>query len=219
MTNMNSNYAVVVTAPRVAPALPPEWDAAMLDALGAFPSCRDFVSRNFDGEDPRGTHGLGVFVRHPALAKAFLTFNRHVSTASTLSSRIRELLVLRISWLRRSEYEFIQHVVLGRRAGLSDLEIQRIQLGPDADGWDPTDAALIRAVDELHADACIREQTWLLLSTQFTQEQLMDVVFAVGCYEIVAMAFKTFGVALEPGVAPLDGATRARMHSLARAER
>lgn len=196
---------------RIAPALPPDWDAPMLDALGAFPSCRDFVLRNYNGSDPRGTHGLGVFVRHPALAKAFLTFNRHVSTASTLSARVRELLILRISWLRRSEYEFIQHVVLGTRAGLSETEVRRIQDGPDADGWDAVDADLVRAVDELHADACISERTWRRLSSHLTPEQLMDVVFAVGCYEIVAMAFKSFGVTLEAGVAPLDEATRARM--------
>lgn len=53
-------------------------------------------------------HGLGVILRHPALAKAFLTFNNHIAVASTVSKRIRELLILRMSWLRRAEYEFVQ---------------------------------------------------------------------------------------------------------------
>src|SRR3546814_3983089 len=81
-------------------------------------------------------------MQHPALAKAFLTFNNHVATASTVTARVRELVILRISWLRRAEYEFIQHVILGRRAGLSDIEIERIQIGADAPGWAPLDADL-----------------------------------------------------------------------------
>lgn len=198
-------------APRVAPVLPPDWSPAVLDALSAFPSGRDFVLSTYKQGGARGMHGLGVILAYPALAKAFLTFNNHVAVASSISRRVREILILRISWLRRAEYEFVQHVVLGLRAGLSQAEIERIQLGPDVPGWDAVDADLVRAVDELHADACISEDTWARLSIHFNQSQLMDIVFAVGCYDLLAMVFKTFGVQLEPGVEPLDPAVSARM--------
>jgi 4-carboxymuconolactone decarboxylase len=198
-------------ASRVLPLLPPEWDAATHDAVSAFPSARDYVLSHYQADGARGMHGVGVLLRHSALAKAFLTFNNHVATASTLSRRIRELLILRVSWLRRSEYEFVQHVVLARYAGLSDAEIERVQFGPEAAGWAPDDADLLRAVDELHADARIQDETWARLSAVFSTAQLMDLVFAVGCYEVLAMAFKTFGVQLEAGVDPLDPATHARM--------
>jgi 4-carboxymuconolactone decarboxylase len=200
---------------RVPPLLPPEWDAETHDAVSTFPSARDFVlSRHGDQTGgARGMHGLGVILRHPALAKAFLTFNNHVAVASSVSKRIRELLILRISWLRRSEYEFVQHVVLARNAGMSDAEIERVQLGPDAPGWEPVDADLVRAVDELHADARIQDATWTRLSAHFSTTQLMDIVFAVACYDVLAMVFKTFGAQLEPGVDPMDAAVRARMHA------
>ena len=201
--------------PRVSPLLPSEWDVTTYDAVSAFPSGRDFVLSHY--QDPaggaRGTHGLGVILRHPALAKAFLTFNNHVAMANSVSKRIRELLILRVSWLRRSEYEFIQHVVLGRNAGLSEAELERVQAGPDAPGWDPIEADLVRAVDELYADARIQDGTWSRLSAHFSTDQLMDIVFTVGCYEVLAMVFKTFGAQLERGVDPLDPAVRARMHA------
>jgi alkylhydroperoxidase family enzyme len=201
--------------PRVLPLLPPEWSASTHDAVSAFPSARDFVLSRYQDQagGARGMHGLGVMLQYPALAKAFLTFNNHVATASTLSKRIRELLILRISWLRRSEYELIQHLVLGRNAGLTDAELARVQDGPEAPGWDPIEADLVRAVDELHCDARIRDATWLRLSAHFSTDQLMDVVFAVGCYDVLAMVFKTLGVQLEPGVDPLDPAVRERMHA------
>jgi alkylhydroperoxidase family enzyme len=200
---------------RLAPLLPPDWDERVHDAVSAFPSGRDFVLAHHSDRDggARGTHGLGVLLHYPALAKAFLTFNQHVAIASTLSKRQRELLILRISWLRRSEYEFIQHVVLGRNAGLSEAELLRVQHGPEAAGWDALDGDLVRAVDELHTNARIGDATWARLSTQLSREQLMDLVFAVGCYDVLALVFKTFGVQLETGVQPLAADVQARMHA------
>ena len=61
-------------------------------------------------------------------------------------------------------------------------------------------ATLLRAVDELHADACISDATWAALSQRYKTEQLMDVVFAVGQYNLVSMALNTFGVQLDKGV-------------------
>jgi alkylhydroperoxidase family enzyme len=158
-------------------------------------------------------NGLGTMLQHPALAKAFLTFNNHVSTTNTLSKRIRELLILRIGWLRHSEYEFAQHLVLGARAGLSDADLERVQIGADAAGWDPVEADLIRAVDELHANANIEEATYARLCAHFDTQQLLDLVFTVGCYDLMSMAFNTFRVALEPCTEPMSPAMRARMYA------
>lgn len=200
---------------RLAPVLPPQWDEQVRDAAGAFPSGRDFVLAHYRDADggARGANGFGVLLNYPALAKAFLTFNQHVAIASTLSKRQRELVILRISWLRRSEYEFVQHLVVGRNAGLSDAELERVQRGPDAAGWDAPDADLVRATDELHAHARIGDATWQRLSAALRQEQLMDLVFLVGCYDVLAMVFKTFGVQLEQGVQALSPAEQARMHA------
>jgi len=154
---------------------------------------------------------LGMLAHHPPLAKAFMTFNAHVAGASTLSTRVRELAILRISWLRRAEYEFVQHVILGKRAGLTDSEIERVQVGPDAAGWDATEADIVRAVDELYADARIGDATWGRLTAHLSCVQLMDLIFLVGCYDMLAMAISSFNMPLEPGVARLDPAVRARM--------
>jgi 4-carboxymuconolactone decarboxylase len=201
------------SAPRVSPVLPGDWDAAAHEALSAFPSGRDFVLARWQTGGAQGMHGLGAMLRHPTLAKAFLTFNNHIATTSTLSKRIRELLILRIGWLRRAEYEFVQHLILGRNAGLTAEELERVQLGPEAPGWNAVDADLLRAVDELHAEACIQDKNWSRLAARFDTAQMLDILFTVGCYDALAMVFKSCGVALEPGVAPLEPSARARMYA------
>jgi 4-carboxymuconolactone decarboxylase len=203
--------------PRIKPLLPSEWDADVLDALDAFPSGKAFVLSAWNAGQglAGGSNGLGAMVHHPVLARAFLTFNNHIAITCTIPKRTRELLILRIGWLRCAEYEFVQHVSLGRKAGLSDAEIARVQAGPDAPGWDPADADVIRAVDELHAHARIKDETWARLAVRLDRKQILDLIYTVGCYDLLAMVFNSCGVTLEESMKPLelDEAARGRMNS------
>ena len=70
----------------------------------------------------------------------------------------------------------------------------------DAPGWAARDALLLRAVDELHADSIIADPTWKALSEQRSTQQLLDLVFTVGQYNLVCMALNTLGVQLDPGL-------------------
>jgi 4-carboxymuconolactone decarboxylase len=142
---------------------------------------------------------VGIFAWHPALTKAWLSFNGHLFH-STLSDRIREMVTVRIAWLRRGEYEWAQHVRMARVAGMSDDEIAAISEGPDAKVWEPLDATVLRAVDELCADRNISDSTWDELTQHLDRKQLMDLVFTVGAYDLLAMAFNTFGLELDAGL-------------------
>lgn len=146
---------------------------------------------------------LNIFrtlARHPALMKRWLVFGNHILAKSTLPPRERELVILRIGWLCRARYEWGQHVLIGRQAGLTDEEIDRIADGPDAPGWSELDRTLLRATDELHDDACVGDETWAALVAHYSTEQCMDLVFTVGQYNLVSMALNTFGVEPEEGL-------------------
>jgi alkylhydroperoxidase family enzyme len=154
-----------------------------------FPARRD--------DRPKGLNVLGTLARHPALTRAFHTFNGHVLFGTTLSERQRELLVLRVAAVRGAEYEWAQHAVLAADVGLATHDVARVAEGPDAPGWSALDGALVRAVDELVADALIGDATWAALAAELDEHQLMDVVFTVGAYDLLAMAFRSFGVELD----------------------
>ena len=141
-----------------------------------------------------------TLVRHPKLLKRWNVFAGHVLTKSSLPPREREIAILRIGWLCRAEYEWAQHVVIGRQCGLDDEEIERIKAGPDAPGWTAHESALLRATDELHEDSFIGDETWAALAATWSEEQLMDFIFAVGQYRLVSMALNTLGVQIDPGL-------------------
>ncbi|PTU31886.1 carboxymuconolactone decarboxylase family protein [Stenotrophobium rhamnosiphilum] len=193
---------------------PDDWSEEIIAALGAFPAGLNFILRSrLEGEkNPRGENVLGAFARHPALAKAFLTFNAHVAVNSSLSIRVRELVILRVSWLNCSEYEYTQHLILARRAGLTDQDIELTQVARSADGVSHQDGLVLRAVDELYFDTRISDKTWPLLQQHFDVQQLMDFLFLAGCYTTLAMVLNSMGLPLESGVTPLDPETRERLY-------
>jgi alkylhydroperoxidase family enzyme len=137
---------------------------------------------------------------HPELAREWGAFASYILRANSLSPRDREILILRIGWLCNSEYEWAQHVRLGKAIGLTDDDISRICDGPTAEGLSKHDRLLLLAVEELRGDAMISDTTWAGLSKSYNQKQMMDVVFTVGQYNLVSMALNSFGVQLDEGL-------------------
>ena len=82
-----------------------------------------------------GTEPPAVFLtlgRHRRLFWGWLLFAGALMPGGRLTRRETELVILRVATLCGSDYELTQHRRLGRRAGLSADEIDRVADGPDA---------------------------------------------------------------------------------------
>jgi alkylhydroperoxidase family enzyme len=178
-----------MTEPRLAPLPEAAWDDETREMLAPGMAATG-----------RALNIFGTLAHHPKLLKRWLVFGSHVLAKSTLSARERELLILRTGWNCRAPYEWAQHVVIGRAAGITDDEIDAVAAGPDAPGWSALDAALLRAADELHHDQSISDPTWAALAAHYDEQQLLDLVFTVGQYHLVAMALNTCRVERDDGV-------------------
>lgn len=181
---------VRLTEPRILPQKESEWDEdarKLLDGLKK-------INRG------KVTNIAATLANYSKLYNRWRVFGNHVLFKSTLPPRDREILILRIGWLCQAEYEWGQHVIIGKQCGLTEDEIIRIIEGPNAEGWDSFDASLLRAVDELYIDSFISDTTWESLATKYNEHQLMDLIFTVGQYNLVSMVLNTLGVQLEESV-------------------
>jgi 4-carboxymuconolactone decarboxylase len=172
--------------PRIDPLPESEWSDEV----------RELLPKSPDGK-LRPLNIFTTLARYPKLLKRWQVFGNHVLAKSTLPARERELVILRTGHLCKSGYEFHQHTRIGLAAGLTSDEIAKLQRA--ASEWTGKDAVLIRATDELHADQFISEVTWKELAQSWNQQQLMDLVFAIGQYTLVSMALNSFGVQIEEG--------------------
>jgi alkylhydroperoxidase family enzyme len=137
-----------------------------------------------------------VLMNHPALVRRWTVFAGHVLHKQTLPARARELLILRIGWLNQAEYEWAQHAEIAKRAGISEEEIERVKLGPKG-RWEPQDAMLLQAVDDLYENSMVSDAVWAALSATYSTQQMIDLVFTVGEYNLVSWALNSFGVPLD----------------------
>jgi len=181
-----------LSKPRVEPLEPEQWSEEARKVLG-----------------PRVEQGtvLNIFKtlsNHPDLMRRWLVFANHILGKSTLPPRERELIILRIGYLCQAGYEWGQHVLIARDSGMTDEEIRSARTGPDTPGLSDLDRLLLQATDELHADAHVSDTTWEGLSQHLTTQQLMDVVFTVGQYNLVSMALNSFGVQPDEGLPGWD---------------
>jgi alkylhydroperoxidase family enzyme len=181
-----------LSEPRVPPLESDQWDEQAKEVMAPFAG-RGPVFNIFK-----------TLAHHPDLLRRWLVFANHVLGKPTLAVRERELLILRIGYLCQAGYEWGQHVQIARQAGMTDAEIRSTQSGPDTPGLSDLDRLLLQATDELHADAHVADATWAGLSKLLTTQQLMDVVFTVGQYNLVSMALNSFGVQLDEGLPGWD---------------
>ncbi|MFF9204083.1 carboxymuconolactone decarboxylase family protein [Streptomyces sp. NPDC014986] len=166
--------------------LPPvpyeEWDAEALRPLTG-------------GRTVPPSNVLGLLLHHPELARSFLTFSAHLLARNSLPEKMRELAILRVAWRRECRYEWAQHVLIGRRAGVEEDDLEQVRTGADT--------LVNRAVDELETSSTLSDGTYAELAKALDERQLLDFVFTVGAYGMLAAALNTFAV--EPDPAPDDG--------------
>jgi AhpD family alkylhydroperoxidase len=132
--------------------------------------------------------------RQPKLFRGWLRFAGRLMPGGKLPRRDTELVILRVAHLRDCEYEFQHHVHLGRRAGIGEIEVQRVIAGPSADGWTERERAILTAVDELHANGDVGDATWLAVRTHLDERRLIELVLLVGHYEMLATFLNTLRI-------------------------
>jgi AhpD family alkylhydroperoxidase len=153
------------------------------------------------GMKPPDLSVVAFFAHHPELARQFLAWNHYMnSKACELPRQVREMVILRVAIRKRSRYEWAQHVKSARRAGISDEEIRAIAGGTAAG----LAGLLAAAVDEVTDDCALSDETYAALAAQFTQRQLISLVFLIGTYSLLSVVFATFRIELDPGLDPED---------------
>jgi alkylhydroperoxidase family enzyme len=171
--------------PRIPGLAESEWTEAQRTLAGRF------------AVDGRIDNDVATYLRHPVLAQNIMPFERYISNESTLPPRHRELLILRTAWLCRAGYVWAHHADSARKAGMTGEELTRVARGPDASGWDPFEATLLRAADELHVSAFVSDSTWNALSARYKTPELMDAVFTVAEFTMVSGTLNSAGVQVE----------------------
>jgi 4-carboxymuconolactone decarboxylase len=168
----------MITNERIAPLDPAEFTSEQAELVGAW------THLNFSR----------VLIRHPGMYGTFVPYLTRLIADTELRARDRQLVCLRMLELGDDTYEQTHHVVISRKCGLTDADIEAAISGEGITDWD---RVVLRATEDIFRDQNVSDASWSALAEVYSERQLMEFVFLAGCYLTMAMLTKSFGMQLE----------------------
>lgn len=112
-----------------------------------------------------------------------------------LSRREQELVILRVAHLRESDYEWSHHTRLGKRAGVTSAELERLRRASPDQAWAPRELALLAATDALVTTRDLDDAGWADLREHLSERETVDFLMLVGQYDMLATTLAVLRVA------------------------
>jgi len=131
----------------------------------------------------RSFSGLGSFIRHK----------------SKLDSRLRELAILQVGYLTRSEYEYSHHIKIGHDFGVSDADVRALidETEGRPTSLAPLDKLVLRAAREMTRDLGMSDATFAGLKKALPTDHLVDLIVTIGFYNGVVRILATLQIDVE----------------------
>jgi len=143
-----------------------------------------------------------VLLNHPRLAR---TFNDMLATMlwhGALDPRLRELVIMRIGWLTKCDYEWTQHWRVASGLGVSAEDLLGVRDWQGYNGFGPAERAVLAATDDVVRDGAVSAETWAACERELQGDSqvLIELVTAIGAWRMVASILHSLRVPLEHGV-------------------
>lgn len=118
--------------------------------------------------------------------------------------RERELIILRVCALNRSDYEWGVHVAyFAAAAGFSEAEIAATAAPVEAHPWVAREALILRLCDALQASCDLTDDFWAELRDSFDEMALLEMLMLIGKYRQVSILTNALRLEQEAGTPTL----------------
>src|SRR4029079_6624798 len=141
-----------------------------------------------------------LLVNSPGMAKAFHGIGGFLRNKSTLDSRLRELAILQVGWMEKSEYEFTHHVKIGKEFGVTDADTEGLMAETPGkpSRLEPLAKAILRGAREMVRELAMSEATFGEIKQKLSDEQMVDLVLTIAFYCAVVRVLATMKIDNEP---------------------
>jgi alkylhydroperoxidase family enzyme len=163
-----------------------------LEADQVAPEYRDMLKRN--------TNLHKLLVNSPDMARAFNGVGNFIRFKSKLDPRLRELAILQVGWLEKSEYEFTHHVKIGKEFGVTDDDIKAMMAETEGkpSNLEPLAKAILRGAREMVRELAMSDATFAEIKQQLSNEHMTDLVLTIAFYCAVVRVLATMKMDNEP---------------------
>jgi 4-carboxymuconolactone decarboxylase len=140
--------------------------------------------------------------------RPFLRFGGAVLVKLELDPKLRELAILQVAKQAEAEYEWVQHVSVGRTVGLTDEQIAAVERGEfrGAPALNAVEQAVLAFTREVVAGPRVSDETFGAVRAILPPRQIVELLLAIGEYLMLARVMTTLELELdEPAGAEVLG--------------
>lgn len=137
----------------------------------------------------------------PDGARAFRGLGHHIRFTSTLDARIREMVIIQVGYLAKSEYEYSHHISMGlEKFGLSEADVHAIRAESNGEKTElkELDQRVLRSARDMFTKLKISDEDFEFLQNSFNHEHVVELVLAIAFYCAVVRVLSTLEIDTEP---------------------
>ena len=123
---------------------------------------------------------FNAMLLHPSVGTAMQEMGSAIRYRTEMPARAREIAILELATLRRSDFEWFSHERVGRLAGLTGAEMHAIFTGERAPTFSADENTVRAVVHALVADRDLTDETYAHALATLGQSTLMDMIALVG---------------------------------------
>jgi 4-carboxymuconolactone decarboxylase len=118
-----------------------------------------------------------------------------------LSPELREVIILRVGYLLKSEYEIVNHKRVARVIGVAEARIEALLTDEPPDVFSERERLIIQFIDEVIGAGSASEPTFRAVEEVLQTDELIELSVVIGIYTMVSQICATFE--LEPEEVPI----------------
>ncbi len=150
-----------------------------------------FVAKIADG---RLVGPFNILLESPGLGEAFAEFQSAEQKTTSLSERVRQVVILTVGSVWKASYELYAHSAVARTTGLAEDVVQSLVRGEGAEGLTEEENTAQEFTRQLAMERTVSQKTFDNARATFGVRGIVDIVFLAGSYETVCSLLNTFAV-------------------------
>ena len=172
---------------------------AVYDAIAGGPRAAGPQVFRLTDDDGRLEGPFNAMLVSPGVGLALQDLGAAVRYRTSLSDRAREIAILALAALRRSDFEWYAHERVGRKAGLTEAEMSALHDGDTPDSLSTGEAVLLRTTRLLATAGDLDEDAFRTAEDSLGRETLAELIVLVGYYDMLALSLRVWRTPLPAG--------------------
>jgi 4-carboxymuconolactone decarboxylase len=145
-------------------------------------------------EDGRLIGPFNPALLNPAIAAPFLDLQFAEQVHTSLSDRVREVVILAVGAVWQADYELYAHLALARKAGLSEDASLTVAAGGLSDDLTENEKVAVLLTQQLSNSHRVDESLYREAENRFGTHGLIDIAFLIGIYHSVCATLTMFAI-------------------------